>query len=88
MVEPLLAAWHALREQTAVTVSLGLTGKLCLDMDQLPVINEVISPTPSDVAWARDFLAEFDVATFLEEEGAFAAGAPDRGALPPGRRAR
>ncbi|MGY2084076.1 HpcH/HpaI aldolase/citrate lyase family protein [Blastococcus sp. SYSU DS0539] len=49
-----------LREQTAVTVSLGLTGKLCLDMDQLPVINEVISPAPSDVAWARDFLADFD----------------------------
>lgn len=49
-----------LREQSAVTVSLGLTGKLCLDMDQLPVINEVISPAPSDVAWARDFLADFD----------------------------
>ncbi|MGY2074480.1 HpcH/HpaI aldolase/citrate lyase family protein [Blastococcus sp. SYSU DS0828] len=49
-----------LREQSAVTVSLGLTGKLCLDMEQLPVINEVISPAPSDVAWARDFLADFD----------------------------
>ena len=49
-----------LREQSALTVSLGLTGKLCLDMDQLPVINEVISPAPSDVAWARDFLADFD----------------------------
>jgi citrate lyase subunit beta/citryl-CoA lyase len=49
-----------LREQTAVTVSLGLTGKLCLDMDQAPVINEVISPTPSDVEWARDFLADFE----------------------------
>jgi citrate lyase subunit beta/citryl-CoA lyase len=49
-----------LREQSALTVSLGLTGKLCLDMDQLPVINEVISPAPSDVAWARDFLADFE----------------------------
>jgi citrate lyase subunit beta / citryl-CoA lyase len=49
-----------LREQTAVTVSLGLTGKLCLDPEQAPVINEVISPTPSDVAWARDFLADFE----------------------------
>ncbi|RBY87797.1 CoA ester lyase [Blastococcus sp. TF02A-30] len=49
-----------LREQTAVTVSLGLTGKLCLDMEQAPVINEVISPAPSDVAWARDFLADFE----------------------------
>jgi citrate lyase subunit beta/citryl-CoA lyase len=49
-----------LREQSALTVSLGLTGKLCLQLDQLPVINEVISPAPSDVAWARDFLADFD----------------------------
>ncbi len=49
-----------LREQSAMTVSLGLTGKLCLDTDQLAVINEVISPTPSDVLWARDFLADFD----------------------------
>ncbi|CCG03748.1 HpcH/HpaI aldolase/citrate lyase family protein [Blastococcus saxobsidens] len=58
---PTVSSSHpVLREQTAVTVSLGLTGKLCLDMDQLPVINEVISPTPSDVAWARDFLADFD----------------------------
>jgi citrate lyase subunit beta/citryl-CoA lyase len=49
-----------LREQSNVAVSLGLTGKLCLDIEQLPVINEVISPTPSDVAWARDFLADFE----------------------------
>ena len=49
-----------LREQSAVTVALGLTGKLCLDREQAPVINEVISPTRSDVAWARDFLADFE----------------------------
>jgi len=48
------------REQSGVTVSLGLTGKLVLDVDQVPVVNEVISPAPSDVAWARDFLAEFE----------------------------
>jgi citrate lyase subunit beta/citryl-CoA lyase len=49
-----------LREQSQVAVSLGLTGKLCLDTEQLPVINEVISPTPTDVAWAQDFLDDFD----------------------------
>jgi len=53
-------AHRVLREQAETTVSLGLTGKLCLDVEQLPVINEVISPTPSDVAWARDFLADFE----------------------------
>lgn len=49
-----------LRDQSELTVSLGLTGKLCLDMDQLAVINEVISPTPSDVEWALEFLRDFD----------------------------
>lgn len=49
-----------LREQGAVAVALGMTGKLCLDTEQLPIINEVISPTRSDVAWARDFLADFE----------------------------
>jgi citrate lyase subunit beta/citryl-CoA lyase len=49
-----------LREQGEVAVALGMTGKLCLDVDQLPIINEVISPTRSDVAWARDFLADFE----------------------------
>jgi len=49
-----------LREQSQMTVALGLTGKLCLDADQTPVINEVISPTQSDVAWARDFLSDFE----------------------------
>ncbi len=58
---PTVSSSHpVLREQSAMTVTLGLTGKLCLHTDQVPVINEVISPTPSDVAWARDFLAEFE----------------------------
>jgi citrate lyase subunit beta/citryl-CoA lyase len=58
---PTVSSSHpVLREQTAVTVSLGLTGKLCLDPEQTSVINEVISPTRSDVAWARDFLADFE----------------------------
>ncbi|MCZ2402141.1 CoA ester lyase [Paenarthrobacter sp. Z7-10] len=49
-----------LREQSAITVSMGMTGKLCLAIDQTTIINEVISPTPSDVAWATDFMADFD----------------------------
>jgi citrate lyase subunit beta/citryl-CoA lyase len=53
-------AHRILREQSEVAVSLGLTGKLCLDVSQLPVINETISPTPSDVVWAREFLADFE----------------------------
>jgi citrate lyase subunit beta/citryl-CoA lyase len=49
-----------LREQTGITVMMGMTGKLCLATDQTAVINEVISPTPSDVAWATDFMRDFE----------------------------
>lgn len=48
-----------LREQSAITVQMGMTGKLCLSVGQTPVVNEVISPTPTDVAWAEKFLADF-----------------------------
>jgi citrate lyase subunit beta/citryl-CoA lyase len=58
---PTVGSSHpVLREQGGMAVALGMTGKLCLDREQLPIINEVISPTPSDVAWARDFLADFE----------------------------
>jgi citrate lyase subunit beta/citryl-CoA lyase len=54
------SAHSVLREQSQLAVALGLTGKLCLDIGQLAVINETISPTRSDVTWARDFLADFE----------------------------
>jgi citrate lyase subunit beta/citryl-CoA lyase len=53
-------AHSVLREQSSLAVALGLTGKLCLETSQLAVINETISPTRSDVTWARDFLADFE----------------------------
>jgi citrate lyase subunit beta/citryl-CoA lyase len=49
-----------LREQAAVSVSLGMTGKLCLDLEQPNVINESMSPSPTDVAWAQNFLRDFE----------------------------
>lgn len=58
-----------LREQGGVAVALGMTGKLCLDVDQLPIINEVISPTRSDVAWARDFLDDFEARGRVVRDG-------------------
>ena len=58
---PTVGSSHpVLREQGAMAVALGMTGKLCLDTEQLPIINEVISPTRSDVAWAREFLDDFE----------------------------
>lgn len=49
-----------LREQSAITVAMGMTGKLALALDQTIIINEVISPTPADVAWATDFMNDFN----------------------------
>ena len=58
---PTVGTSHAiLREQSEHVVALGMTGKLCLDVDQLPVINEVICPTTADVTWAFDFLQDFE----------------------------
>ena len=50
----------ALRQQAALAVSLGLTGKLCLDEKQTVVINETICPTESDIVWAQEFFEDFE----------------------------
>jgi len=51
-----------LREQSGDAVALGMTGKICLERDQAAVINECFAPSPADVAWALDFLTEFEAA--------------------------
>jgi citrate lyase subunit beta/citryl-CoA lyase len=67
---PTIGTVHrVLRDDAETTVSLGLTGKLCLDVDQLTVVNEAISPTRSDVAWARAFLADFDARDRVVRDG-------------------
>ncbi|MDR2998877.1 MAG: CoA ester lyase [Microbacterium sp.] len=58
-----------LREQSAITVSMGMTGKLCLQTDQTPVVNEVISPTRTDVEWAYEFLEDFDARGRIVRDG-------------------
>lgn len=58
---PTPGSTHAiLREQTADGVTLGMTGKLCLDLDQPAIINETMAPSPADVAWACQFLKDFE----------------------------
>ena len=68
---PTVGSAHAiLREQSADGVALGMTGKLCLDIDQQPaVVNECFSPSPADVAWAIDFLADFEAAGSVIRDG-------------------
>lgn len=67
---PTVGTSHALlREQAELAVALGLTGKLCLDLEQLPVINETISPTKSDVTWAVNFLNDFEAGGRVIRDG-------------------
>lgn len=67
---PTVGANHPiLRDQSAITVSMGMTGKLCLSADQTPVINEVISPTLTDVAWADGFLEDFQARGGIIRDG-------------------
>lgn len=62
-------AHGVIREQCADAVAMGMTGKLCLDGEQPGVINESMSPTPADVAWARDFLAVFEAGGRVIRDG-------------------
>ena len=67
---PTVGTSHALlREQSELAVALGLTGKLCLSFDQLLVVNETICPTRSDVAWAINFLNDFEAAGRVIRDG-------------------
>jgi len=47
-------------EATAVSVEFGMTGKICLNPDQCSVVNEGLSPSQDEIAWAKEFFAEFE----------------------------
>ncbi|GAA1976818.1 CoA ester lyase [Isoptericola halotolerans] len=67
---PTVGSSHPLlREQSGDAVAMGMTGRLCLDLEQPAVVNEVLSPAPADVAWAIDFLAEFEASGSVIRDG-------------------
>lgn len=43
-----------LARDSALTLSMGMTGKLCMHSEQAPTVNRELAPTPSDVTWADD----------------------------------
>lgn len=47
-----------LRDAAEHAVDMGMTGKLCLSTDQAPFINEALSPSAADVAWATGVINE------------------------------
>lgn len=67
---PTVGSSHPLlREQSDDAVAMGMTGRLCLDLEQPAVVNERLSPAPADVAWAIDFFAEFEAAGSIIRDG-------------------
>lgn len=49
-----------LSEATAVSAEFGMTGKICLTPDQCPTVNEGLSPSQEEIAWAKEFFAEYE----------------------------
>lgn len=70
--QPTVSTQHAtVREHCADAVALGMTGKLCLDREQPALINEEMSPSAADVAWAFDFLAAFEAEGGVIKDGSY-----------------
>ncbi|WP_230423261.1 HpcH/HpaI aldolase/citrate lyase family protein [Streptomyces radicis] len=50
----------ALRRGTVAFKRLGFHGRTCVHPAQVPVVNDVFTPTPDELARARDLVARFD----------------------------
>lgn len=53
---------EALRESTQALARLGFVGRACIHPAQLDVVHEVFTPTPDEIAAARELLAAFETA--------------------------
>jgi len=51
-----------LRTSCRIARSLGFDGKWCIHPAQIPVVNEVFSPTETEVEWAKKVVAAYDEA--------------------------
>ncbi len=47
------------RRSVETIKGLGFQGKMCIYPDQVPVVNELLSPTEAEVAWSRKAVAAF-----------------------------
>ncbi|WP_411742298.1 HpcH/HpaI aldolase/citrate lyase family protein [Rhodococcus sp. IEGM 1330] len=45
-----------LGRDAALTLSMGMTGKLCMHSEQAAIVNRELAPSPTDVSWARDVI--------------------------------
>jgi citrate lyase subunit beta/citryl-CoA lyase len=53
---------EGLREACRVARSLGFDGKWCIHPAQVPVVNEVFSPTKGEVSWAKKVVEAYEQA--------------------------
>src|SRR3990172_5828144 len=65
-VEPLdsvytdIAALDGLRRECEEALAMGFTGKASIHPSQIPVINEVFTPSAAELAAARELVAAFE----------------------------
>lgn len=45
-----------LGRDAALTLSMGMTGKLCMHSEQAAIVNRELAPSPTDVSWAHDVI--------------------------------
>ncbi len=50
---------EGLRASTLAIKGLGFQGKMCIYPDQVPLVNEILSPSAAEVAWSRKVVAAF-----------------------------
>lgn len=50
-----------LQRDTALTASMGMTGKLCMNPGQAAAVDKGLSPSREDIVWARDTIAALGV---------------------------
>jgi citrate lyase subunit beta/citryl-CoA lyase len=53
---------EGLREACRVARALGFDGKWCIHPAQVPVVNEVFSPTEYEVSWAKKVVGAYEEA--------------------------
>ena len=53
---------EALRRSSLLARSLGFDGKWCIHPAQIPVVNEVFSPTDEEIAWAKRVVEAYEQA--------------------------
>ena len=65
---PIDTVWVDLKDPEGFTnstrhiKSLGFQGKMCIHPDQVPIANEILSPSPAEVEWSRKVVQAFEAA--------------------------